>query len=101
MQLQRASELEGRTFSKDDENGALGELSRFVTPKDFEGNKYHILSWFRSNEFFDFVVLNIDDFDQNAISISLRIDNEEAKSCLKDKVIENRKILAKPSKERS
>lgn len=42
-QRRRDSELEGRTFSKDDENGPLGELSRFVTPKDFEGDRYHLI----------------------------------------------------------
>lgn len=55
VQRRRDSEIEGRTFSKDDENGAFGELSRFVTPKDFERNRYHLIAvsveWF-----LDFVV---------------------------------------------
>lgn len=37
-------EIEERTFSKDDENGASEELSRFVTLKDFEGNGYHLIA---------------------------------------------------------
>lgn len=78
VQRRRDSEIEGRTFSKDDENGALRELSRFVTLKDFEGNKHYILSRFRSNEFFNFVFPNIDDFDQNAISILLHVNNEKS-----------------------
>lgn len=38
------SEIEGRTFSKDGENGVFEELSRFVTPKDFEGNRYYLIA---------------------------------------------------------
>lgn len=35
-----------------------------------------ILSRFRSSEFFDLVVLNVDEFDETAISIPLLVDNE-------------------------
>jgi len=69
MQQWRDSEIEGQTFSKD-ENGALRELSRFVTLKDFEGNRHYLIAvsvewilqfchsqyrWFRSKRYFHFV----------------------------------------------
>ena len=69
MQQRRDSEIEGQTFSKDDENGALRELSRFVTLKDFEGNRHYLIAvsvewilqfchsqyrWFRSKRYFQF-----------------------------------------------
>jgi len=81
VQRRRNSEIEGRTFSKDDENGALRELESICHSERFQKGTDTILSRFRSNKFFNFVTLKIDDSDQSAISILLRI--EESKSCLK------------------
>jgi len=70
-----------RTFSKDDENGTLRELELICHSERFQKGTDTVLSRFWSNKFFNFVTLNIDDSDQSAISILLRI--EESKSCLK------------------